>query len=60
MGSVAACEPPSYGMYSHFAPVTFSTAMLARCGALPMAVTAKSLFVFCEIASAPTSHSSSV
>jgi hypothetical protein len=45
--SVMACEPPLYGMYSHLAPVAFSTATPATCGALPIAVTAKlSLLVF--------------
>ncbi|MNF03808.1 hypothetical protein D3C80_2031990 [compost metagenome] len=39
--SVTACEPPLYGTYSHCAPVACCTATAARCGALPIAVTAK-------------------
>ncbi|KAG1386939.1 hypothetical protein G6F58_013744 [Rhizopus delemar] len=39
--SVTACEPPLYGTYSHWAPVACCTATAARCGALPIAVTAK-------------------
>ena len=48
--SPIACEPPLYGMYSQRACVAFSTAMAARCGALPMAVTAKLSLVVCDSA----------
>ena len=39
-----------YDPLRDFAPVAFSTATPARCGALPIAVTAKSILVFCDSA----------
>ena len=48
--SVIACEPPLYGMYCQLAPLARSTATPARCGALPIAVTAKFSSVFFDSA----------